>query len=214
MRTLIIVINLMALLQLQAAMVAQFSFNNHTYQIFDDLKSWDDARTDARGRTANGTTGYLAEINSAEEDTTILNALLDNDSSFTQTAGDGGGARYVWIGANDNQIERTWVWDNSGINFWTGAGHDGSPQDGRYSNWGGHAIFGFEPDDFGSQDAGAIALDNWPVGNPGQWNDINGANTMPYVVEYNAVPEPTQIALGLGLSSLLLCLRSRRQSQK
>lgn len=222
MRTLIIVINLMALLQLQAAMVAQFTFNSHTYQIYDDLKNWADAQTEASGRIANGATGYLAEINSAVENTAILNALLANDSSFTQTAGDGGGARYVWIGANDNQIEGTWVWDNSGTNFWTGAGQNGSSQAGNYSNWGGNALIGmYEPDDFnGNQDAGAMALESWPngapfsIGSAGQWNDISGANTMPYVVEYNAVPETAQIALVFGLSSLLLCLRSRRQSQK
>ena len=65
-----------------------------------------------------------------------------------------------------------------------------------------------------------MALESWPngapfsIGNAGQWNDISGANTMPYVVEYNAVPETAQIALVFGLSSLLLCLRSRCQSQK
>jgi hypothetical protein len=192
-------------------MVFDFTHNGHYYEIYDDLKTWAEAKTSAAGKTINGVSGYLAEINSTAENTAIFNALQNNTASFTQIASDGGNARYAWIGANDNQTEGTWVWDNSGINFWTGQGQFGSAQGGNYNNWGNNT-FQYEPDNFQSnQDAAAMALDNWPIGVAGQWNDIGSFNTMPYVVEYNAVPEPSQIALALGLAALLFC-RCRRGS--
>ena len=218
-----IFLSALIVIQLQAAMNTQFTFNDHTYQIYDDLRSWSDAQSYAASLTFGGASGYLAEINSAAENTAILNALQANDSSFTQTASDGGNARYAWIGANDNQNEGTWVWDNSGTNFWTGNGQSGSAQGGNYHNWGRNVTFNmYEPDDYlGNQDAGAIALDSWPTGAPfsigaaGQWNDLNSTNTMPYIVEYNAVPEYSQMALALGLGSLgALFLRRHRSRSK
>ena len=212
MRTSLIILGLLSIAHLHASMIAQFAFGDHIYQVFDDAKTWTDARNDAGSRILNGVSGHLVEINSAEENTAIFNVLQANDARFTQRAGDGGDARYVWTGANDQQNEGTWVWDNSGINFWTGLGNNGSALGGNYHNWGNDNGI-FEPDDFFSQDACGIALDDWPVGFSGQWNDIDTSNTMPYIVEY--VPEPTQIALVFGLSALLIrwccCLPCRRK---
>ncbi len=208
-------LNALVFIQLQADKITEFTFDGHLYQVYDDLESWNDARVDAASKIYSGVSGYLAEINSAAENTAIFNALQANDSSFTQTAGDGGGARYVWIGANDSLNEGTWVWDNSGTNFWTGDGQTGSAQGGNYENWGSRDNW-YEPDDYlGNQDAGAIALDDWPVGTAGEWNDIDGNNTMPYIVEFDTVPEYSQLGLVLGLGSLgTLLLRRHRSRSK
>ncbi|MGB0344291.1 MAG: lectin-like protein [Coraliomargarita sp.] len=201
---------------MQAILVATFTHGGHTYEIYDDARSWSNARTDATGRSLFGQQGYLVEIGSQAENDAIFNQLLANNASFTQTASDGGGARYVWTGANDITNEGTWVWDSSGTQFWNG-GSSGNAVGGAYNNWG-NGQFGSEPDNFNSnQDAAAIALDSWPsfppgaLGSAGQWNDIATSNTMPYVVEYNAVPEPAAYALLLGTAGLVFIMVRRRR---
>src|SRR5437773_2122126 len=57
------------------------------------------------------------------------------------------------------------------------------------------------------QDAAGISLDGWPLGVAGQWNDVNETNTLYYLAEFNAVPEPSV----LGCAFLLLALRRRRR---
>ena len=176
---------------LNAILVTRFDYNGHTYEIYNDLKSWDNARSDATGRSLFGEQGYLVEIETAAENNAIFNQLVANNSSFTQTAADGGGARYVWTGANDIATEGTWVWNSSGTQFWNGDDF-GNSVSGRYNNWGNPDGFGpYEPDNYlGNQDAAAIALDAWPIaappgngnGNAGQWNDIATTNTKPYIV--------------------------------
>lgn len=136
--------------------------------------------------------------------------MLANTSSLTSVANDGGGARYAWIGASDQTIEGMWVWENGGNQFWQGDA-SGAPIGGLYNNWGN------EPDDFGGQqDAAAIALDDWPVGSgflgiASQWNDVNITNNLPFIVEFNAVPEPSSTFL-LGLATLGMATRRRRVS--
>ena len=46
-----------------------------------------------------------------------------------------------------------------------------------------------EPDDYlNQQDALAISLDGWPLGSPGEWNDLDQSNLLFSIVEYNAAP--------------------------
>ena len=46
-----------------------------------------------------------------------------------------------------------------------------------------------EPDDYQTQqDALAISLDGWPLGSAGQWNDVDQANVLYSIVEYNVAP--------------------------
>lgn len=202
---------------LNAILVTSFTHNGHTYEIYDDLRSWDNARSDATGRTLFGQQGYLVEIESAAENTVIFNQLTANNTSFTQTASDGGGARYVWTGGNDIASEGTWVWNSNNTQYWNGSG-SGNPVAGRFNNWGS-GPFGSEPDNFNNnQDAAAIALDGWPsfspggLGNAGQWNDIATSNTMPYIIEYNVIPEPAS-ALLFGIFSVFGLLLFQKQKR-
>ncbi len=144
--------------------------------------TWADASTVAQNRTKNGATGYLARIDSDEENNEIFSRLSSNinPSDFENTlAPDGGGASYIWIGANDIQTEEEWIWVDNGSQFWQG-NSTGSAVDALYSKWGD------EPDDSGGQDAAGIALSDWPSGVAGQWNDVDTNNTLYYIIEYDA----------------------------
>ena len=91
-------------------------------------------------------------------------------------ASDGGGAKYVWLGASDAASEGNWVWSD-GSNF-SGFG------------WGSGRL-GDEPDNYNNQDYLALGLENWPAGsiegggygNAGSWNDIDGSNLLFSLIE-------------------------------
>jgi hypothetical protein len=166
----------------------QFTFDGHTYQVITTSSSWEAASAAARSKTVNGVQGYLAHIDNLNENTAIFDQLMANISSndFSNTSSpDGGGAAYVWIGANDISTEGTWVWVDDGTQFWQG-NSGGSSVDGRFSNW----PRGYEPDDWRSQDAAGITLTGFPIdyppwGAPGQWNDVDINNNLYYVVEFD-----------------------------
>ena len=115
--------------------------------------------------------------------------------------------------------EGSWIWDGDGDNvgdvFYQGEGRfGGMAVGGRYSNWGRFSNAPWEPDNAvnGLQDAAGIGILNWPRGNAGEWNDIRADNTLYYVVEFYAVPEPTSIGLAsLAGCMLLLCCQSVRR---
>jgi len=90
------------------ANIYRFDYNGHTYEVVKENKNWADAVACAVARG-----GYLAEIDTAAENTAIFDELLNNASitlSLTSTA-NGGGAAYVWLGGNDRASEGTWIWD-------------------------------------------------------------------------------------------------------
>ncbi|OGU60119.1 MAG: hypothetical protein A2X64_01130 [Ignavibacteria bacterium GWF2_33_9] len=175
-----------------------FTHNGTIYEIVKEAKTWVDAAACAAERN-----GYLVEINDLNEQNAVYNAIIigaEISPSYTSIA-NGGGIAYVWIGANDQQTEGTWLWDgnndNTGINFWVGEGDNGSNNgstiDGAYYNWGGTSTGSpNEPDNYGTgQDCAAIALAGWPSGTtmlgiPGEWNDIVGTSQLYFVIEKNS----------------------------
>ena len=103
----------------------------------------------------NGESGYLVVIDSAEENQAILEALkggLSVDIIDQTRADDGGGAAYLWTGANDTATEGVWLWDRTQEQFWAGD-FNGASVNGLYSNWG------VEPDNLNNQDAAAISVE-------------------------------------------------------
>ena len=66
---------------------------------------------------------HLVQIDSDEENTWV----------GAQRPATLGSNRNLWIGANDQAVEGSWVWE-SGDAFWLGGGN-GVPVDNRYSNW-------------------------------------------------------------------------------
>jgi hypothetical protein len=199
----IIVIFLFQLSWLHGLMVARFEFGNHTYEIYDDLLTWSDARDAAKSKSHKGASGYLTEVNSEEENIALYNKLKLFDANFTQKAADVG-SRFVWLGASDLSNEGTWVWDNSGTNFYnSGFGPQRGPVDGLYSNWGTYQGAVLEPDGQIGQNAAAIGLELWVNDLEMQWNDIEEDNTLPYIVEYDVIPEGSNLALALGIGAIL-----------
>ncbi len=178
--------------------VYAFTYMGKRYEVVKELKTWSEAASCAVERG-----GYLAEINSEEEQDTIYGAIIHGAEVPVEyeIVSDGGGIAYVWIGATDQQTEGTWIWDgngdNSGINFWNGQGfageNNGAPVDELYHNWGGSSSGNpNEPDDYGSgQDGAAIGLAKWPagidftLGVASEWNDINSDNSIYFVVEFD-----------------------------
>ena len=167
---------------------SNFVFNGHGYEIVKTAKTWQQAVEDAQAKG-----GYLANIGSIAENHAIYSRLfryIDANEYDQTSSADGGEAAYVWIGANDIGQEGIWLWQDTGVQFWNG-GVNGGRVNGMYCNWGrdtGHVQH--EPDNWNDiQDAGAMALERWPassgnLGQPSQWNDVDGATHLFYVIEY------------------------------
>jgi len=148
----------------------------HTYQIVKTAMTWSAARTWAESQG-----GHLAYITSASENQALITMTqLATGLDAAPTATDGGGARYLWLGGSDADMEGTWRWG------------DGSLVSSGYSNWGAGAL-GAEPDNFGGvQDALAFGLQSWPqpsggIGTAYKWNDVNPSNSLYFVVEWDYI---------------------------
>jgi Ca2+-binding RTX toxin-like protein len=150
--------------------MSTFTYSGNSYQIVDTAKTWSEAKS-----YAESINGYLAIVSSQGENDAIITQAL-NYISTSNSAGDGGNSRYVWLGGSDIETEGTFKWV------------DGTLVSG-YSNWG--SGFLTEPDNYlGQQDALAMALEQWPaagggIGTAGKWNDIDENNLMYFVVEFN-----------------------------
>jgi Ca2+-binding RTX toxin-like protein len=170
--------------------VSTFTFSGTTYQIIDTAKTWAEAKS-----YAESINGYLAIVSSQGENQAIISQAL-NYISTSNTADDGGGSRYVWLGGSDIETEGTFKWVN------------GTSVSSGYTNWGSGFIT--EPDDYLGQDALAMALEQWGgngevIGTAGNWNDINENNRMYSVVEFN--PTSLDSATTATLSDTYLSLQ-------
>ena len=140
------------------------------YELIKLSKTYQSAKNYAVERGA-----HLATISSDRENTfiyAIVSEVFANNPSEFNTATDGGGAVYVWLGASDIVEEGTWRWDTD--ETW-----------GEFLNWGKE-----EPDNYnGNQDSLAMGLEDWPKGSGGaygsasQWNDISAENSLFFVIE-------------------------------
>jgi hypothetical protein len=166
-----------------ATAVYSFTHDGRTYEIIKENKTWVAAAACAVERG-----GHLAEINSAEEQDAIFAQItnLQIDPNDTK-APDGGNASYVWLGGNDILQEGKWIWDGNNdavsVQFWQGTA-SGSAIGGLYNNWGD------EPDNSAAgtgQDGLGLAIIDWPLGDAGQWNDVNHANQLYFVIEYDTL---------------------------
>lgn len=168
-----------------SANIYSFEYDGKTYEIVKENKSWVDAVSCAVERG-----GYLAEINSQEEQDSLYFHLQNAEIVVTNTvAPDGGGASYVWIGGNDITTEGKWIWDGEndgeGSQFWQGT-TSGNSVDGLYNNWGN------EPDNWENQDGLGLAITDWPLGIAGQWNDVDDSNSLYFIIEIDIpIGEPT-----------------------
>ena len=173
-----------------------FEFEGHTYQIVNQLFFWEEAADCARSLG-----GYLAEINSQAEQDTIYSAIqLSGIPSDYTNVSDGGNIAYVWIGGTDHDEEGIWVWDGDddgeSTHFFTGTYLEWEVINEQFIFWGGASEGNVdEPDDSGGQDGLGLALEDWPFGKAGEWNDIDINNSLYYVVEWGIFEPPTNASL-------------------
>jgi len=145
-----------------------FQFDDHHYQIIgskDALVSWREAAMDANSRCYGGQPGYLANIDS-EDENDYLYAKLSKKPHFSPNTHD------AWIGATDMKNEGVFSWIGpkhliNGVKFWEGD-KNGQAIDGRYTNWGQDTSGQSQPDSNGEEDC--IEMRG---ASPGRWNDKN-----------------------------------------
>lgn len=165
------------------ANIYSFEYNGKTYELVRENKSWIDAAACAVARG-----GYLAEINSAEEQDAVYTEIITNGAvDPDDTEAPDGYSSYVWLGGNDIYDEGNWIWNGkneaTGTSFWSGTS-TGTAVNGHYNNWG------LEPDNSAAgagQDGLGLAIVDWPLGDAGQWNDVSHLNDLFFVIEFDAV---------------------------
>jgi hypothetical protein len=133
--------------------------------------SWTSARDAAEAMILFGQRGYLAEINSQAE-----NSFIGTETSATN----------IWIGATDQSVEGTWIWDGATS---TPKPVDSGSNAGRSASF--HSWATGEPNDFGSGEDCAVT--NWS-GAVGTWNDLPCASAYAYLVEFGGRPGETSTA--------------------
>jgi VCBS repeat-containing protein len=121
------------------------------------------------GATAQN--GYLATVNSAEEQQFLFDLMA---SSGQNTGG--------WLGGSDAATEGTWVWTGGaedGTVFWNGL-FDGSAPPGQYTNWATG-----EPNEFwiNQNPPQNFPEDYLHMWGDGTWNDIYNTAVFGYFVE-------------------------------
>ncbi|NBT41648.1 MAG: hypothetical protein EBT20_14485, partial [Alphaproteobacteria bacterium] len=166
-----------------------FSVGNNDYVLVAQAKSYADAVSYAASfdqelatfETAGKVTGFYDAVQK----------VVADEGLNVPTASDGGGAKYVWLGANDIAQEGTWVWE-SGESLATN-----NPQ------WGSGSL-GSEPDNYQNQDGLALGLENWPAGfdsgagygDAGSWNDVDVGNSLYFVMELPNNPVTGTVSIG------------------
>ncbi|MBI4837867.1 MAG: hypothetical protein HY806_01725 [Nitrospirae bacterium] len=137
-----------------------FSETGHYYKRFDTVMTWNDAKS-----YAESIGGYLATINSENENTFLFNNI--GNITFPDDV--------VWLGGTDEAQEGVWKWV-TGETFWD----NGTCL--LYCNWGS-----VEPNNYqGNQN---YLNYNSHIYN-GQWDDEFNRST-PFIVEMNSAPPVT-----------------------
>jgi hypothetical protein len=146
------------------------AMNDHFYKyVSSQAIPFNTARANAATQTFLGSTGYLVNILSEEENDFIkINVNAAN----------------IWLGATDDSVEGSWTWTGgpeAGINFWQGNSSGASPTG---TSWYSHWAPGEPNDNGGGEDA---AVTNWR-GTLGLWNDVpmNSQQVNGYLIEFNA----------------------------
>jgi len=159
--------------------IFSFTFNGTSYELIRERMTWENAAAFAVERG-----GFLAEINSSEENAGVVFELVNNagiDNSI--------GGSSVWLGGNDLAEAGTWIFDGdndgNGFQFWSG-GLDGMAPDGVYTNWSSiapqsSALTGEDTEGFMS-----MQLVEDPFVSVGEWvNSPDATVSIFFLIEFN-----------------------------
>ena len=165
--------------------------NDHSYEAFHAPNgiTWGDAQADAVSRG-----GYLATMTSAAENTFVY-GLISSDISYWYVTGSE--AWGPWLGglqpAGSAEPAGGWTWV-TGEAF-------------SYQNWAA-----LQPNNNQNENRIQFTGHNAPGGAP-TWNDLNDSAityVRAYIVEFNAVPEPSLLLLGFLAAALAVVFRFKK----
>ncbi|MBL7699117.1 MAG: T9SS type A sorting domain-containing protein [Chitinophagaceae bacterium] len=168
--------------------------NGHFYESITAGANWSTAKANAASRTYMGLTGYLATITSASENEFIkqkigTDAWIGNSDAYTEINAATGVTTY----ANQTASEGKWYWvtgpeKGTQITIANASGSGtGTPFGTAYNNWNGG-----EPNNSSNEHYGEIYASGV---NPGKWNDLNGSQSLAYVVEYGGLSTDPALTL-------------------
>jgi hypothetical protein len=157
--------------------------SGHFYQYVSTAATWGAARAAAEATNLYGYRGYLAEINSASENSFIgsetsatniwIGATEDatTASSYSGSSYSGeAGQRWIWAGAVEGQLP-------------VGTGLPAHSSYAAFSSWSGG-----EPNNDAKPGADC-AVTNW--GTRGLWNDLACTSSNGYLIEFGGRPDET-----------------------
>ena len=151
--------------------------SGHYYRYVSTAATWANARTAAENTTLFGFKGYLAEINSAAE-----NSFIGSETSATN----------IWIGATedattaanytgftyDGTAGKRWIWNGAlQTPLPTGSGDSALGVSAAFSSWAGG-----EPNN-DTKPGADCAVTNWG-GARGMWNDLTCGDSQAYLMEF------------------------------
>ncbi|XP_022801547.1 alpha-N-acetylgalactosamine-specific lectin-like isoform X1 [Stylophora pistillata] len=131
------------------------SFNSNCFKMFEEKKSWDDAKSHCEETGA-----HLVKIESADENIFLLNSFLQLLSNETN--------REAWTGLSDKMEEGEFVWT------------DGSTPE--YTNWAAEQPNDEDDQQDCAEIANGVF---WPGGLPqiGVWNDFQCKRALMFICE-------------------------------
>lgn len=169
--------------------------NGHYYQPVGGDLPWLTASNMAAGMTYQAYQGHLVTISSADENNFVYSSVYS--TFFTNFPGNTGKGDWVWLGGYqpESSLEPAggWTWVT------------GEPFD--YANWDSG-----QPSD---SQGGGLAQNFLLIWHGGSWNDAAGPfignDVSGFIVEFEPVPEPSEIVLA---AVGILLLGFRRQQKK
>jgi hypothetical protein len=153
--------------------------NGHFYEFVTPAVNWATAKTNAASRTYLGLTGYLATITSQTENDFIQQKLsadgwVGASDEYSQINSATGASTY----ANQTASEGKWYWvtgPEKGTQFSNG---NTPATQITYMNWNSG-----EPNNSSGEHYAQI----YSSASTGKWNDLNGTQSLGYVVEYGGL---------------------------
>ncbi|HEX2605736.1 MAG TPA: lectin-like protein [Flavisolibacter sp.] len=174
--------------------------NGHFYEVVTPATTWATAKTNAAARSYLGLQGYLATITSQTENDFIQQKLTaDGWIGASDAFGDINAATGATTYAAQTNSEGKWYWV-TGPEKGTQFSNNNSPSTTQltYMNWNTG-----EPNNSGSNENYAQIFSS---GATGKWNDLSGAGSLAYIVEYGGLSTDPTLELSASRSIVITAI--------